>query len=475
MVGRSGAHIAEISYCGHLQRRCGRARDGARVDVLRFLPRPTRHLMELDLNLLLSSCCLAREPSVKSPSAVRTSIATAENSTVSVSDIDTTFEPLDQLEGATLISGLRGAIAGIDVGMELVSVDDEPVTSVEHGREMLDRAFSSSSDVRLRLQTRPPVTEVGLSKPTAHHKLGITLTSPGKDVVIHSLAPGGVGERAGLHVGMIVIEVDGEPTGSHFQGTATLKAAVGNFRMSVQERAQLRQLTLTKRSAGARHGLELRGPETAPMPLVPAAEPMVCAETLVLLARPEVAVAELDLLELVYSGRAAPRAVCVACGGTGAGAGGRGGRSGAVDEGAVVELEGAVAGAVEGGRSAVAGAVESSRRQHAYAHASRRRASVALMAGTPPVWMVASGREARGFRVLGDELAAVLERARSDGPGALVHVSTGRGDDVVLDLGAMRHIHVGTGRERALLRRAGDGSALLEDLARSPLISADLS
>ena len=185
----------------------------------------------------------------------------------------------DPLEGATIVEQVEGpaAAAGVEVGMELLSVNDVDVTGAAYGLSLLEHALAEG-DAALGLQTRPKVIETTLHKEMQTSKLGLTLKSMDHTTEISELAEGGIAAaNPQLRVGLLLLSVNGKAVSSHFQGSDFLRAAVGDITLEVQARPEVLSATIPKQGDSVAHGLTLDSPDTRPIPFVTLPEPKVCA------------------------------------------------------------------------------------------------------------------------------------------------------------------------------------------------------
>jgi serine protease Do len=153
--------------------------------------------------------------------------------------------------------------AGLKPGDVLVSLDGAPLSD---GGQYRTRAALAQPGVsvtlgvlrdgqRLELPVRVGrLNEEAVQSAEAARSVGLTVRAPSADearrlkdvkaVVVTAVAPRSLGERAGLHPGAVILEVNRKPVGSPGEFAAALGEGGGSLTIKVFQDGQIRQITL---------------------------------------------------------------------------------------------------------------------------------------------------------------------------------------------------------------------------------------
>ena len=392
----------------------------------------------------------------------------------------------------------------VQVGDELLSVNGQPVVSHQQGISLLREA---RGELKLRVLAPPTLLEVDLFKPAHNSKLGITLMrgADAQTAVVNSLSAEGIAAQSGssahLRPGAELRSVNGERVLGHEAGARLLRAARGEVHLWIKTCPTAREVILLKTEENSKLGITLTSMDGAsatiePIPLVTAPEPVLRPESALDLVKPEAVPKELELLQLI-NGDARPRVPCTHCSG-----------NGCVREaeeafccpitldimedpvrlvgtGVTYERSAITAWLATSSRAPMSNEELSSDGRGLLPDLELRTKINAFRGGNPrssfqsrsqssswsrvdgaregefgPVWMRESRPGSGRFDVLEERMRDVLEQAWTQGPGAVVHLTTG-GEEVLIDLAAMKQTSVSSGVEWQILRKV-EGEQLLE-------------
>jgi regulator of sigma E protease len=122
--------------------------------------------------------------------------------------------------------------AGFLAGDRILSLSGTPVSTWE---EVLPRlSLAAREKIAVAVQRGPEKLELEIvplpkTKEQKQYDIGYTGLSPNVPAVIHSLAPGYPGEKAGLKVGDRIVSIDGRPVVLYFQVVHQIKEATASF------------------------------------------------------------------------------------------------------------------------------------------------------------------------------------------------------------------------------------------------------
>lgn len=342
--------------------------------------------------------------------------------------------------GATVITSLseHGIAAQsklLQEGDELLAVNGRPVTDQQHGTLLLREG---EGEICLRVCLRPALVEVDLFKPQLSSKLGITLSNGdgadgGNTTIVSALADEGIAANSSaavhLSTGVELRSVNGRPVLNHEQGTQLLKEACGHISLCVRTRPVTKDVRLFKPQQSSVLGITLTSLDGAsillePVRLVEAPEPSVSASVALQMAPPTTRQQEVLLVDWVHRAAGAERVACSSC----------------------------------RGDACMAGVA----RAQSHGLATGMDGSLEEATPTELAWSLESPWASSRAVLFDIRTAAALERAWSEGAGAVLHITTPcdrREQEMVVDLTAMRATLISSGAELRVVRTSRCGSS----------------
>ena len=122
--------------------------------------------------------------------------------------------------------------AGFLVGDRILSLSGTRVSTWEEVLPRLSLASREKIAVLVKRgaeQLELEIVPLPMTKEQKQYDIGYTGLSPNVPAVIHSLAPGYPGEKAGLRVGDRIVSIDGRPVVLYFQVVHLIKEATASF------------------------------------------------------------------------------------------------------------------------------------------------------------------------------------------------------------------------------------------------------